>query len=206
MRLWLPQLFASIREYEQLVENNEIQSSSTSICAIIDYSVNRTKSQLAMALDTDSDTQCTVNVSPASYTNNIIVAAAGLVAYMLAGFLVNLVGFKRIMSKCSDSIWFETGIELWPWTCSHWSLHRRLVCHRHVLVQLRGHDCRTRLHVRHHGQHFVHFGDKRLTQHVSHCAAVSVYIFYKYLYIDRQVSVLTRRAIGRCTEINLSFN
>lgn len=57
-----------------------------------------------MALDSDADTQCTVNVSPASYTNNIIVAAAGLVAYMLAGFLVNLVGFKRIMGKCSDSI------------------------------------------------------------------------------------------------------
>lgn len=104
MRLWLPQLFASIREYEQLVESNQVQSSSTSICVIIEYSVNRTRSQLAMALDSDADTQCTVNVSPASYTNNIIVAAAGLVAYMLAGFLVNLVGFKRIMGKCSDSI------------------------------------------------------------------------------------------------------
>lgn len=99
MRLWLPQLFASIREYEQLVESNQTESTSTSICVIIDYSVNRTKSQLAQALD-NSDMECTVNVSPASYTNNLIVAAAGLFSYMLAGFLVNLVGFKRIMCKC----------------------------------------------------------------------------------------------------------
>lgn len=99
MRLWLPQLFASIREYEQLVESNQTESTSTSICVIIDYSVNRTKSQLAQALG-NSDMECTVNVSPASYTNNLIVAAAGLFSYMLAGFLVNLVGFKRIMCKC----------------------------------------------------------------------------------------------------------
>lgn len=99
MRLWLPQLFASIREYGQLVESNQTESASTSICVIIDYSVNRTKSQLAQALD-NPDMECTVNVSPASYTNNLIVAAAGLFSYMLAGFLVNLVGFKRIMCKC----------------------------------------------------------------------------------------------------------
>ncbi|KAH8416781.1 hypothetical protein KR222_004083, partial [Zaprionus bogoriensis] len=89
MRLWLPQLFASIREFELLNDAD----TSTSICAIIEYSVNRTQ----RAVD-NPDAQCTVHVSPASYTNNLIVAAAGLVSYMLAGFLVNLVGMKRIMS------------------------------------------------------------------------------------------------------------
>ncbi|XP_034489631.1 synaptic vesicle glycoprotein 2B [Drosophila innubila] len=97
MRLWLPQLFASINEYEQLM-SNQVESGDTSICNIIEYSVNRTQSQLAASVLDDPDNQCTVNVSPASYTNNLIVAAAGLVSYMLAGFLVNLVGFKRIMS------------------------------------------------------------------------------------------------------------
>lgn len=98
MRLWLPQLFASINEYEQLMGNQNV-SDSTSICNIIEYSVNRTQTQLAASVLDDPVHQCTVNISSASYANNLIVAAAGLVSYMLAGFLVNLVGFKRIMCK-----------------------------------------------------------------------------------------------------------
>ncbi|XP_060663971.1 uncharacterized protein LOC132796726 [Drosophila nasuta] len=96
MRLWLPQLFASINEYQKMM--TQTADSETSICNIIEYSVNRTQRQVAASLLDDPDHECTVNVSPSSYTNNLIVAAAGLVAYMLAGFLVNLVGFKRIMS------------------------------------------------------------------------------------------------------------
>lgn len=98
MRLWLPQLFASINEYEQLASSQQPESGGTSICNIVEYSVNRTQRQLAAAaLDDDPLAVCTVNVSAASYTNNLIVAAAGLVSYTLAGVLVNLVGFKRIM-------------------------------------------------------------------------------------------------------------
>ncbi|XP_030567036.1 synaptic vesicle glycoprotein 2C [Drosophila novamexicana] len=101
MRLWLPQLFASINEYEQLASSQQPESGGTSICNIVEYSVNRTQRQLAAAaLDDDPLAVCTVNVSAGSYTNNLIVAAAGLVSYTLAGVLVNLVGFKRIMSMC----------------------------------------------------------------------------------------------------------
>ncbi|XP_037727027.1 synaptic vesicle glycoprotein 2C [Drosophila subpulchrella] len=94
-RLWLPQLFASINEYELLKEG---QSDSTSICNILEFSVNRTESQLEAALRRDPNAECVVNITASSYSNNLIVAAAGLVAYMLAGFLVNLVGVKRIMT------------------------------------------------------------------------------------------------------------
>jgi len=94
--LWLPQLFASINEYELLKEG---QSDSTSICNILEFSVNRTQSQLEAALRRDPNAECVVNITASTYTNNLIVAAAGLVAYMLAGFLVNLVGVKRIMSE-----------------------------------------------------------------------------------------------------------
>ncbi|KAM8721416.1 hypothetical protein ACLKA7_007311 [Drosophila subpalustris] len=114
MRLWLPQLFASINDYEQLMSNKS-EYNGTSICKIIEYSVNRTQSQLDASVLDDPDNQCTVNVSPSSYTNNLIVAAAGLVAYMLAGFLVNLVGFKRIMSlglftagSCAIGMYFSS--------------------------------------------------------------------------------------------------
>ena len=37
MRLWLPQLFASLHEYEQL------SSDATSMCSILEYSVNKTE-------------------------------------------------------------------------------------------------------------------------------------------------------------------
>lgn len=96
MRLWLPQLFASINEYENLMGD---ESDSTSICNILEYSVNRTQQQLAAAALNSPDVVCKVNITPSTYTNNLIVAAAGLVAYMVAGFLVNLVGVKRIMSE-----------------------------------------------------------------------------------------------------------
>ncbi|XP_017030530.1 synaptic vesicle glycoprotein 2B [Drosophila kikkawai] len=97
MRLWLPQLFASINEYEQLMVVKG-ESGSTSICSILEYSVNRTQAQLEAATRNDPMTECHVNITASTYTNNLIVAAAGFVAYMLAGFLVNLVGVKRIMT------------------------------------------------------------------------------------------------------------
>ncbi|KAH8289692.1 hypothetical protein KR054_009506 [Drosophila jambulina] len=98
MRLWLPQLFASINEYEQLLVSSGVESGSTSICSILEYSVNRTQAQLEAATRNDPLAECRVNITASTYTNNLIVAAAGFVAYMLAGFLVNLVGVKRIMT------------------------------------------------------------------------------------------------------------
>ncbi|XP_032582255.1 synaptic vesicle glycoprotein 2B [Drosophila sechellia] len=96
MRLWLPQLFASINEYENLMSG---ESQSTSICNILEYSVNRTQIQLEAVSLNDPTVECRVNITASTYTNNLIVAGAGLVAYMLAGFLVNLVGVKLIMTS-----------------------------------------------------------------------------------------------------------
>ncbi|XP_033168594.1 synaptic vesicle glycoprotein 2B [Drosophila mauritiana] len=96
MRLWLPQLFASINEYENLMSG---ESQSTSICNILEYSVNRTQIQLEAVSLNDPTVECRVNITASTYTNNLIVAGAGLVAYMLAGFLVNLVGVKLIMAS-----------------------------------------------------------------------------------------------------------
>ncbi|KAH8273498.1 hypothetical protein KR018_008219, partial [Drosophila ironensis] len=99
MRLWLPQLFASINDYQTEMMLLEDQSEqSTSICNILEYSVNKTQLQLAAAELDSPDVVCRVNITPSTYTNNLIVAAAGLVAYMVAGFLVNLVGVKKIMT------------------------------------------------------------------------------------------------------------
>ncbi|XP_014096944.2 synaptic vesicle glycoprotein 2B [Bactrocera oleae] len=87
IRLWLPQLFASIAEYEAL-DNGE--SGSANLCAILEYSVNRT------SVITDFQDSCSnlPKVSIDLYTNNIIVSAAGLVAYC---FAVRAVGAKNLL-------------------------------------------------------------------------------------------------------------
>ncbi|EDW00207.1 synaptic vesicle glycoprotein 2C [Drosophila grimshawi] len=102
IRLWMPQLFASITEYDQLISNQlpEGSDGGTSICNIVEFSVNRTRVQLDAAALDNPLAKCSVNISAAAYTNNLIVASAGLVSYILAGFLVNLVGVKRIMCLC----------------------------------------------------------------------------------------------------------
>ncbi|XP_073831036.1 uncharacterized protein [Musca autumnalis] len=84
MRLWLPQMFASLNEYEQL------SSESTSMCTILEYSVNKT------GLVKDSFDECVVIITPSSYTNNIIVACICFVIYIVAGTLINFLGNKKI--------------------------------------------------------------------------------------------------------------
>ncbi|XP_073831035.1 uncharacterized protein [Musca autumnalis] len=84
MRLWLPQLFASINEYEH------ISSESTSMCTILEYSVNKTEIVKNVA------DECVVVITPATYTNNIVVACVGLVTYLIAGLVVNAIGNKQM--------------------------------------------------------------------------------------------------------------
>ncbi|XP_005183904.2 putative metabolite transport protein YwtG [Musca domestica] len=84
MRLWLPQMFASLNEYEQ------ISNESTSMCTILEYSVNKTE------LVKNPSDECIVIITPSSYTNNIIVACIGFVTYLVAGSLINALGNKRI--------------------------------------------------------------------------------------------------------------
>ncbi|KAI8125492.1 hypothetical protein FF38_02310 [Lucilia cuprina] len=87
IRLWLPQLFASLHEYEQ------ISSEATSMCSILEYSVNKTQMVQTVQNPVES---CVVVITPATYTNNIIVAVTGFVAYLVAGSLINALGNKRI--------------------------------------------------------------------------------------------------------------
>ncbi|XP_075156315.1 uncharacterized protein LOC142229627 [Haematobia irritans] len=84
MRLWLPQLFASINEYEH------ISTQPTSMCAIVEYSVNKTE------IVKDSTSDCKVIITPSSYTNNLVVAGTMFIAYLVAGTLINAIGNKSI--------------------------------------------------------------------------------------------------------------
>lgn len=90
IRLWLPQLFTIIAEYE---ENVQTSDSSANLCAMISHGVNKTE------VNTQNIENCEVHFSPAAYMNNVIVSLVGIVGYFLAGTIVNVLGEKLMMSK-----------------------------------------------------------------------------------------------------------
>lgn len=90
IRLWLPQLFTIIAEYEESVQATE---SSANLCVMIAHGVNKT------AMNTQNSENCQVHFSSAAYMNNVIVSLVGILAYLVAGLLVNILGQKRLMSK-----------------------------------------------------------------------------------------------------------
>ncbi|XP_017471115.1 PREDICTED: synaptic vesicle glycoprotein 2C [Rhagoletis zephyria] len=91
IRLWLPQLFASIGEYEALDTSNK---GSANLCTILEYSVNKT------SMTNDFKDKCSERpqVSMTLYTNNIIVSATSFVGYCLAGVIVKTLGAKRLLT------------------------------------------------------------------------------------------------------------
>ncbi|KAH8311316.1 hypothetical protein KR044_005617, partial [Drosophila immigrans] len=92
IRLWLPQLFSSMADYEQEFEGQDV---SATMCTILEYSVNKTAETL-----TNHENACAVPkvVSMDMYINNIIVSACGLVGYFLAGSIIRLIGTKRLLT------------------------------------------------------------------------------------------------------------
>ncbi|XP_017873788.1 PREDICTED: organic cation/carnitine transporter 7 [Drosophila arizonae] len=92
IRLWLPQLFSSMADYQK--EHAEDNASAT-MCTILDYSVNRTAETL-----TNYHSACaeTPNISINMYLNNIIVAACGFFGYFFAAAIIRLAGAKRLLT------------------------------------------------------------------------------------------------------------
>ncbi|XP_030376063.1 synaptic vesicle glycoprotein 2C [Scaptodrosophila lebanonensis] len=93
IRLWLPQLFASMAEYEAF-HANDGEKVSADICTILEYSINRTAETA-----TDYESVC-LEPKPISmdmYTNNIIISAVGFVSYFFAGGLMRALGGKRLL-------------------------------------------------------------------------------------------------------------
>ncbi|KAH8382694.1 hypothetical protein KR009_004839 [Drosophila setifemur] len=90
IRLWLPQLFASMSEYEAEHSGEDVQAS---MCTILEFSVNRTALNY---VDACSEPK---HISIDMYINNIIVSATGFVGYFFAGGIVRVLGPKKMMSK-----------------------------------------------------------------------------------------------------------
>ncbi|KAH8381388.1 hypothetical protein KR093_003933, partial [Drosophila rubida] len=110
IRLWLPQLFSSMADYEAEFDGQDV---SATMCTILDYSINKTAETL-----TNHENACAEPkvVSMDMYINNIIVSACGLVGYFLAGSTIRLIGTKRLLTYCL----FISGI---LGICLYWSVN-----------------------------------------------------------------------------------
>lgn len=89
MRLWLPQLFYIISDYE---DNVTTVGTTASLCTMIAHGVSKNQN------NTQGTGECDVHFSPQAYQNNVIVSLVGILAYLIAGCLINALGNKRLMS------------------------------------------------------------------------------------------------------------
>ncbi|KAH8267625.1 hypothetical protein KR018_009315 [Drosophila ironensis] len=92
IRLWLPQLFASMAEFEALHSGEDVDAS---MCTILEFSVNRTAETALNYADACAEPK---QVSMDMYMNNIIVSATGFVGYFFAGGIIRALGPKRMMT------------------------------------------------------------------------------------------------------------
>ncbi|KAL3279281.1 hypothetical protein HHI36_016789, partial [Cryptolaemus montrouzieri] len=84
LRLWLPQLFQAINDY-QYYHNG----TSADLCTMLD--VIRPK-------NVSNSTECFVNTNNTQvYVNSMIVSAATLLGYVVAGSLINFLGKKKLL-------------------------------------------------------------------------------------------------------------
>ncbi|XP_034665589.1 synaptic vesicle glycoprotein 2C [Drosophila subobscura] len=90
IRLWLPQLFASMAQYEA-----EFDGATASLCTVLEFSVNKTAET---ALDYANACSEPKEISMDMYINNIIVSACGFVGYFFAGGIMKALGPKRLMT------------------------------------------------------------------------------------------------------------
>ncbi|XP_023173617.2 synaptic vesicle glycoprotein 2C [Drosophila hydei] len=92
IRLWLPQLFSSMADYEALHLNDD---ASATMCTILDFSVNQTAETF-----TNYQTACAEpqTISIDMYFNNIIVSVCGFGGYFFAAAIMRIAGAKRLLT------------------------------------------------------------------------------------------------------------
>uniref|UniRef100_A0A1A9VNJ7 Major facilitator superfamily (MFS) profile domain-containing protein n=1 Tax=Glossina austeni TaxID=7395 RepID=A0A1A9VNJ7_GLOAU len=95
-----------------MVEYEQKKSCVGSRCAILNYSLEKTK-LLQKEKPTD---ECDVHITPDSYTNNIIVADSSFYGYFIASFTINRIGSNNVL-RVALAIGFVSGITLY-WSYS----------------------------------------------------------------------------------------
>nr|CAI5835076.1 unnamed protein product [Callosobruchus analis] len=86
LRLWLPQLYQAINDYQYYSTSNK-----TTLCDMLEVFQKHNESK--------SSSPCEVNMDNSQvYTNSMIVAGVSIVGYIVAGGLINIVGKKKLLS------------------------------------------------------------------------------------------------------------
>ncbi|GLV44909.1 uncharacterized protein CBL_14519 [Carabus blaptoides fortunei] len=89
LRLWLPQLFATIDEYGQ--SNN--YTSDASLCEMLAFTGMRNVSVEHIVME-----QCTlVHIDDQVYINSVIVSLCAVLGYIFVGTLINAIGKKNLL-------------------------------------------------------------------------------------------------------------
>ncbi|XP_058457138.1 synaptic vesicle glycoprotein 2B-like [Malaya genurostris] len=112
-RLWVPQLFTIIEEYEQ--DPNLSFPSDGTLCDMLAYKVNKSNSlhggvsqQTAVspqdvhlndfdALDMDDVVLCEATTEGSMYLNSLIIGLVGVCAYLITTALINSIGNRNIL-------------------------------------------------------------------------------------------------------------
>jgi VNT family MFS transporter (synaptic vesicle glycoprotein 2) len=83
LRLWLPQIFQAINDFQYF--NN---GTTSDLCEML--------KMIKPSIATD---ECIVNLNNSSvYINSIIVASVSMFSYFLAGYLINILGKKKLLN------------------------------------------------------------------------------------------------------------
>ncbi|XP_026473628.1 synaptic vesicle glycoprotein 2B-like, partial [Ctenocephalides felis] len=88
LRLWLPQMFSMMEEYDANPSKND-----TSLCSILGTTLNQTKYTQDVF---DVNAPCTVTTEYSMYINSTIVGIVSFCGYLIAGALINAVGNRNI--------------------------------------------------------------------------------------------------------------
>lgn len=83
LRLWLPQLFQAINDYEY-----RHNGTTADICTMID--VIRPK-------NITTNAKCEVNTNVRVYINTSLIACTTLIGYIVAGYIINILGKKKLL-------------------------------------------------------------------------------------------------------------
>ncbi|XP_048512481.1 synaptic vesicle glycoprotein 2C-like isoform X2 [Athalia rosae] len=104
LKLWMPQLFAMIETYETMHAPISSSQAHPSVCHMLDITKHSDRNVTTVITNGTISTivpVCTEMVLDATvYVNSIIVALTGIIAYTMAGSLVNAIGRKKLMVFC----------------------------------------------------------------------------------------------------------
>ncbi|GAB0086198.1 synaptic vesicle glycoprotein 2B-like [Sergentomyia squamirostris] len=96
LRLWLPEIFNMIAEYNKGSTNDSSTNHMASLCEIIDGTSGIKGSNLTQ-LDNIRPVECISKPGGDVYMNTLIVGIVGVIGYFIAGSIVNKVGNRTLL-------------------------------------------------------------------------------------------------------------